>query len=91
MKSEKRVVLRNKYGFHVRPSTQFMTLAQQFKSAIQVEASQGGAVDGKSVMDLLTLGAAAGDSLSIRADGEDAEEAVARLAELVDGRFGGIE
>ena len=90
MKLSTEVTLKNKYGFHARPSTSFSMLAQNYTAKITVSIDDT-AVDGKSVMGLLTLGATAGTAITITADGEDAEEAVKALADHVEGQFGGIE
>ncbi len=83
-------VVQNKYGFHVRPSTRFMQLAKRFRSGVRVETG-GLSADGKSIMELMTLGAARGSSLAITAEGPDEAEAAAALKQLVDESFGGIE
>ena len=80
----------NKYGFHVRPSTQFMQKAREFQSAVTVEVDNLRA-DGKSIMQLMALGAMQGATVKISAEGEDAEAAVAALVALIQGRFGGID
>lgn len=80
----------NKYGFHVRPSTQFMQKARDYKSDITVEVD-GMRADGKSIMQLMALGAMQGAVVKIIAKGADAEEAVAGLIALIEGRFGGID
>ena len=80
----------NKYGFHVRPSTQFMQKAREFKAAITVEVG-GIRADGKSIMQLMALGAMQGAEVDITGDGEDAEAAVAALNALIQNRFGGID
>lgn len=80
----------NKYGFHVRPSTQFMQTARQFKADITVEVGDVRA-DGKSIMQLMALGAMQGTVVRITAEGNDADEAVATLTSLVQNRFGGID
>ena len=80
----------NKYGFHVRPSTQFMQKAREFKSDITVEVDNIRA-DGKSIMQLMALGAMQGAAVRITAKGEDANEAVAALTALIQNRFGGID
>ncbi len=82
--------IQNKYGFHVRPSTQFMQKAREFKSDITVEVNDLRA-DGKSIMQLMALGAMQGAVVKISAKGPDAEEAVAVLSALVQSRFGGID
>lgn len=85
-----RAVIHNKYGFHVRPSTSFSQMARQYAAAIEVEV-EGNRVDGKSVMMLMTLGATQGAEVTIHADGDDAEEAVASLKAHIDDSFGGID
>lgn len=80
----------NKYGFHVRPSTQFMQLAKEFKSEITVEVDDLRA-DGKSIMQLMALGAMQGAKVKITAVGPDSQTAVAQLVALIQSRFGGID
>jgi phosphocarrier protein HPr len=48
----------------------------------------GSTVTGTSIMGLMMLGAAVGEAITIRAEGEGAEQAVAALAGLVEDRFG---
>ncbi len=81
------VEMRNKRGLHARASAKFVTLAASLPASILVE-KDGSKVCGTSIMGLMMLGAAMGDSITISAEGEGAEEAVAALAELVEGRFG---
>ena len=80
----------NKYGFHVRPSTQFMQKAREYQSDISVEVENVRA-DGKSIMQLMALGAMQGAVVKIIAKGPDAQQAVAALVSLIQGRFGGID
>jgi phosphotransferase system HPr (HPr) family protein len=87
---EKSVELVNKYGFHVRPTTAFVQTAQSFSCDIYV-VSKGNEVDGRSTMGLISLGVAKGDLITIKCDGDDAEEALDKLVELVESSFGGIE
>jgi phosphocarrier protein HPr len=77
----------NKHGLHARPVTQFVQLANQFQSKIEV--SNGDlAVDGKSVMSMLRLAAAKGTTLEIKASGTDSTVAVGKLVGLVESKFG---
>lgn len=76
----------NKRGLHARASAKFVTLASQQPAQVEVE-KDGQTVCGTSIMGLMMLGAAKGDSITIRADGDGAEQAVAALAELVEARF----
>jgi len=80
----------NKYGFHVRPSTQFMQKAREYESEITVEVDNLRA-DGKSIMQLMALGAMQDSVVRISAKGPDAQEAVRSLVALIQSRFGGID
>ncbi len=77
----------NKRGLHARASAKFVTLASGQSASVEVE-KDGSKVCGTSIMGLMMLGAAMGDSITISAEGERAEEAVAALAELVETKFG---
>jgi phosphocarrier protein len=81
------VRLTNRRGLHARASARFVTLATAQPAAVEVE-KDGSRVCGTSIMGLMMLGAAFGDEITISAEGEGAEEAVAVLAELVEDRFG---
>ena len=77
-------------GLHARPAMQFVDLANQFTSEVRV--LKGGdepvEADGKSVMQMIVLEATQGTPLTIKADGDDAEDAVVKLAELFESKFG---
>lgn len=77
----------NKHGLHARPVTQFVQLANQFQSKVEVSNGEL-VVDGKSLMSMLRLAAGAGTLLQIKAKGRDAGQAVEKLIELIDSRFG---
>ena len=81
------VEMRNKRGLHARASAKFVTLASTQSAAVEVE-KDGSKVCGTSIMGLMMLGAAMGDSITISAEGDGADEAVAALAELVEAKFG---
>ncbi|MGE3395271.1 MAG: HPr family phosphocarrier protein [Sphingomonas sp.] len=81
------VEVRNKRGLHARASAKFVTLAAEIGAAIEVE-KDGNSVSGTSIMGLMMLGAAMGDSITISAIGDGAEGAVEQLAALVESRFG---
>jgi phosphocarrier protein len=77
----------NKRGLHARASAKFVTLASTQPVEIQV-VKDGPAVTGTSIMGLMMLGAAMGDTITISADGDGAETAVGALCELVEAKFG---
>jgi phosphocarrier protein HPr len=81
------VSLTNRRGLHARASARFVTLAAGLPAAVEVE-KEGSKVAGTSIMGLMMLGAAMGDSILIRAEGEGAEEAVDLLVRLVEDKFG---
>ena len=84
------IVVSNTLGLHARPAMQFVDLANQFTSDIKVikGGEEPGEADGKSVMQMIILAAIQGTPMTITAEGEDAEEAVARLAQLFADKFG---
>ena len=87
MIAERNVTILNTLGLHVRPSAAFAGTASRFRSAVSV-IKDGQAVNAKSSIDLLTLAAVAGTELTLRADGEDAREAIDTLAALIETKFG---
>jgi phosphocarrier protein HPr len=80
------VEVRNKRGLHARASAKFVTMAAQLDAEIEVE-KDGSKVCGTSIMGLMMLGAARGDRITIGASGLGAEQAVERLAALVEALF----
>ena len=88
--ASREIVVSNSLGLHARPAMQFVDLANQFKSAVTVHkgGEEPASVDGKSVMQMITLAAGEGTPLRIDAEGEDAETAVEKLAELFASKFG---
>ena len=76
----------NRRGLHARASAKFVTLASQQAASVEVE-KDGSRVCGTSIMGLMMLGAAMGDTITISATGFGAELAVEQLAALVDARF----
>ena len=77
----------NKRGLHARASAKFVNLAAELGNPIEVE-KDGNRVCGTSIMGLMMLGAAIGDTIVIHVDGDDADEALAKLVALVEDRFG---
>lgn len=82
------VELKNRLGLHARPSTMIANLASNFKSEIFIERiSDGMRANAKSVFGVMMLAAPKGTVLKIEAEGEDAEEAVKALLELINRGF----
>ena len=87
MKAERAVQVTNKRGLHARASARFVTMAASLPCEVSV-AKDGTAVTGTSIMGLMMLGAAMGDTITISAEGAGADETVTALAALVEDKFG---
>lgn len=85
--AERTVVICNQRGLHARASSKFVTMVSDLEADIAV-SRDGRTVAGSSILDLMMLGAAMGDEITITASGPDAENAADRLASLVESRFG---
>jgi phosphocarrier protein len=81
------VTIVNKLGLHARAAAKFVTLASSFASDIRV-ARNGQEVNGKSIMGVMMLAASRGSAITLIAEGDDEQDAVNRLAELIAQRFG---
>ena len=80
-------MIKNKFGLHARPSASFVQTANRFRSSVKVE-KDGQVADGKSILDLMMLAAAQGTNITVKANGEDAPEALKALGDLIESRFG---
>ena len=81
------VQITNQRGLHARASAKFVNLASTLDATVEVE-KDGNKVCGSSIMGLMMLGAARGDSIVIHVSGIHAEDALEKLAALVEERFG---
>jgi phosphocarrier protein HPr len=77
----------NRRGLHARASAKFVNLASQLDANIEVE-KDGNKVCGTSIMGLMMLGAAMGDEVTVHVSGFGADEALAKLIQLIEDRFG---
>jgi phosphocarrier protein HPr len=79
----RKVRITNPQGFHMRPMRAFVELAMKFRSEISVQRDEAEPLDGKSMMSLMLLVAEPGTELTVEAEGPDALDAVAALADLL--------
>lgn len=86
-RAQKTFVIVNALGLHARAAAQLVQLANRFRAETHVE-KDGMAVNGKSIMGVLTLAAAKGSSITVSCEGEDAEAAMAALAKVIENGFG---
>ncbi|MBS0525395.1 MAG: HPr family phosphocarrier protein [Proteobacteria bacterium] len=77
----------NKRGLHARAAAKFVRTAGQFDAAVRV-SFKGQEVSGLSIMGLMMLAAGIGSSIDLICSGRQAGEAMAALADLVEGKFG---
>ena len=85
----KEITVVNATGLHPRPASEFITLASTFKSKVTLQRiGEEKKYNGKSMVILMTLGLAQGESAILSAEGEDEKEAVEALADLVNNGFG---
>lgn len=80
------VCVQNESGLHARPAARLSQEAQRFQADISISMN-GRTVDGKSILDILTLAAGHGANLELRATGIDAREALEQLADMFKNRF----
>ena len=84
---DRTVTIVNKLGLHARAAAKFVTLASSFASDIKV-ARNGQEVNGKSIMGVMMLAASKGTDITLIINGNDENDAMAKLSELVQERFG---
>ena len=87
---QREVEIVNKLGLHARASAKLTQLAAKFQSDVQI-ARNGRKVNAKSIMGVMMLAAGKGSRITIEADGEDAEGALAAVTRLIAERFGEVE
>ena len=80
----------NKLGLHARASARLTQAAASFKSEVWL-ARNGRRVNAKSIMGVMMLAASKGSRITIETDGQDAEQALSALLELIGARFGETE
>ena len=84
---EKQVTIQNKSGLHARPAAEFVKTASRFAAEISLVKDEK-VVNAKSVIGVMSLAAGKGTTLTIRAEGPDAAEALDTLVKLIESRFG---
>lgn len=74
--------IHNQYGIHARPAALFVKTASRFDADIMVE-KDGNSVSGKSIMGLMSLEAGCGSVLRVTICGDDSEEAMDHIEQLI--------
>ena len=81
------VVIPNETGLHARPASMLVDEASGYEADVKI-VYDGQEVNAKSIMGVMSLGISQDAEIEVHADGEDEEEAVAAIVELVQGGFG---
>jgi len=85
--AEQDVQILNKNGLHARPAAEIVKAASKFKSDITISRDDI-EVNGKSIMGVMMLAAECGATITLRASGPDADDAIAAIASIVAHKFG---
>jgi phosphocarrier protein len=84
--TERVITVINRAGIHARPSAILVQTTKNFSSNIYIEKNSD-RINAKSIMGIITLGAAYGTELKIIAEGEDEEAAVEAVVKLFESKF----
>ena len=79
---ERRFVLKDPMGLHARPAAQFMMALREVESAVTISGN-GEQVNGKDVIEILSLGCVQGDEITFKAEGPDEEKAMEIICRIM--------
>lgn len=80
--TEKQFVITDQAGIHARPASALVGSLSKFKSDITMEFN-GKKVNLKSILGVMSLGVSSGSTVTIAADGEDEEQAISQITEVM--------
>ena len=86
--ASKQVGIVNKRGLHARASAKFVGAVSQMQGVKVTVAKDGNEAAGGSILGLMMLGAARGDTVEIRVAGDEAEARLAELVTMIEDGFG---
>ena len=84
---ERTLTIANKLGLHARASAKLVQVGQHYPATDLFIRFNGEEVDGKSILNLLTLACPWGAEIGVRTEGEQAEDLMAAVVALVEGKF----
>ena len=90
MEASRDIEIINKLGMHARAAAKFVKLATSFDSNIDIQKDSR-RVNAKSIMGVMMLAASKGSTITIHADGSDAEKSLDALEQLINNRFDEVE
>ena len=85
---EGQVNIVNKLGLHARAAAKFIQVAKSYSCGVLIGPNADALVNGKSIMQVMTLAAGLGTSLILKTEGDEADEAYEELSQLIASRFG---
>lgn len=86
--ASQQVVIPNKRGLHARASAKFVGAVVEMGGCLVKVEKDGQCAAGGSILGLMMLGAAMGDTVTVTVEGDDAEVRLGQLVALVEGKFG---
>jgi phosphocarrier protein NPr len=87
MTHQRRILIQNRLGLHARAAVKLVELAQSYKATITVSNEENRAMSADSVMGLIMLESAQGQYVTVASEGEEAEQALDAVCELIAARF----
>lgn len=82
----KKLVIKNRLGMHARASALLVQTVNRFASEVKISKDDN-VVNARSIMGVLTLGAAKGSRIRVEAKGDDAQEAMLAIEQLIEDKF----
>ncbi len=86
VKVTKRLEIKNRLGLHARAAALLVQMVNRFSADVKI-SKDGQVVDGRSIIGVLSLGAAKGSKVRVEASGRDAKEVVCAIEELIESKF----
>jgi len=86
MQLSRQIDIINKLGLHARAASKLVKLASKFDSELTIEKDEQ-SVSCKSIMGVMMLAASCGSQVTLHADGQDAQQAINALIDLINRRF----
>jgi phosphocarrier protein HPr len=81
------IIIINKLGLHARAAAKFVGVAGRFPCQVKIGRAPDSLVDGKSIMSVMMLAAGKGTTVHLYAEGEQDDDAIAALSELINNFF----
>ncbi len=85
------VTLSSRASLHARPAALLVQVANGFACDVRVFKAGGGSASGKSILGILSLDVGPRDTITVRTEGDDAQQALARIRALVESDFVEVE